>query len=58
MLIIVPLLYICKHGREMGGGDENYRMRSVIACSHVAHMQDMRNLSISKKIVVLGFYCC
>jgi hypothetical protein len=35
-----------------GGGGENYRRRSVIICSHIAHMQDMRNLSVSKKTVV------
>ena len=39
-------------GERCGGRGENYRMRSVIICSHVAHMQDMRNLSVGKKTVV------
>lgn len=37
---------------DRGGGVEDYRMRSVIICSNVAHMQDMRNSAISKKTVV------
>jgi len=50
MLIIVLLLYTCNQGREIGC--ENSRMRSAIICSHFADMQDMRNLSFSKKTIV------
>ena len=45
-------LYICNP--ERGIGDENYIM-SVIICSHVAHMQDMRNLSVRKNCVFVLF---